>query len=116
LLKNKKNYSPELNLDLIPAKNKVIVINQKHNLRTGGISKQITDKKIINELETIIKKIVKIFDIHFCSIDFALVKNKFVVVEINGGVMFEKFSQTSKQNYEKCKEIYAKAIDSYLDK
>jgi hypothetical protein len=41
-----------------------------------------------------------------------MVKNKLMVVEVNGGVMMEKFSSLNKQNYEIAKSIYKDAIES----
>jgi glutathione synthase/RimK-type ligase-like ATP-grasp enzyme len=52
----------------------------------------------------------KIVDINLCSVDIALVNNKFKVVEINGGIMMEGFSKTSKKNYDKAVGIYEKIV------
>jgi len=38
-----------------------------------------------------------------------------MVVEINGGVMMEKFASFSKENNEKAKDIYKKAIKSMFN-
>jgi len=79
----------------------------RHNLAVGAeISENIEPKKN-KQISNLAKKISKKMDINFCSIDFAEIDNKLVVVEINSGVMMEKYSQ---HNYRKAYALYEKAI------
>jgi hypothetical protein len=39
-----------------------------------------------------------------------LIKNELYIVEINSGIMFEKYANFSKNNYIKATQIYKKAI------
>jgi glutathione synthase/RimK-type ligase-like ATP-grasp enzyme len=53
---------------------------------------------------------------NFCSVDIAEVNGKYKVVEVNGGVMMEKFSSQSIENYNIAKSIYASAINKLFKK
>jgi glutathione synthase/RimK-type ligase-like ATP-grasp enzyme len=53
-----------------------------------------------------------VININFSSIDIVRVKDKFYILEINSGVMLEKFALQSKDNYIISKSIYKKALES----
>jgi glutathione synthase/RimK-type ligase-like ATP-grasp enzyme len=46
----------------------------------------------------------------FYSIDFAMINNQPYVVEVNAGVMLEKYSSLDKKKYANCCKIYEKVI------
>lgn len=107
------NINSTINLDktYIPKLNEKIYISWKHNLQNGGIATIVTDNILYEKLSMFAKKIINIVNINFCSIDIALLNNELYVVEINGGVMMEKFSSICKENYIIARNIYTKAID-----
>ncbi|GHU50573.1 hypothetical protein FACS189459_4700 [Bacilli bacterium] len=99
-----------INKNTILKKNEKIILIWTHNLKTGAEPVVINDQQTINKFKDQVSKITKLFNINFCSIDFAIINNIPHVVEINGGVMMEKFSSTSDKNYIISKNIYKKAL------
>jgi len=79
----------------------------KHNLALGATISEEIDVKKLKYIKKLASKISKRLGIKFCSIDLAEINNKLIVVEVNSGVMMEKFSQ---HNYKKAYSIYEKAI------
>jgi glutathione synthase/RimK-type ligase-like ATP-grasp enzyme len=75
----------------------------------------ITNGKIFTEIQSLSVKAAKTLGLNFGSVDFAELPNgEIMVVEVNGGVMLEKFSQSSKENYEKSLDIYGEAVSLCL--
>jgi RimK family alpha-L-glutamate ligase len=58
---------------------------------TGVYAKKIKKFKVYKELEDIIKKVVKVFDIKICGIDFLKKNGKWLVLEINSEPAFDFF-------------------------
>ena len=100
-----------LDIDYVPKNNELVILNWKHNSTYGSSGKIIDDPKIINKLTKLSIKTSEALDLVFASIDIVEVDNKYMVLEINAGVMMEHFSSLSEENYKKAKEIYNDAID-----
>jgi glutathione synthase/RimK-type ligase-like ATP-grasp enzyme len=69
---------------------------------------------IEKQLAKIVVRICKIIDIKFFSIDFAIIDDKPIVVEINSGVMLEKYSSFDQQHYQRAYKIYEDIITELL--
>jgi len=54
--------------------------------------------------------------IDFASVDVVKVGEEYFVLEINAGVMTERFSLESEENYATAKEIYREALLRYFSK
>lgn len=97
--------------------NKVLKSNEKYvytwkfNLSNGSrANKNITCDEL-KEIKKIVNSIIEKIDTSFCSIDIIKTSdNKFMVLEINSGVMLKNFILSSKDNYEIGKKVYEKAI------
>jgi glutathione synthase/RimK-type ligase-like ATP-grasp enzyme len=50
-------------------------------------------------------------NIHFASIDIIQAQGRLLVLEVNAGVMMEKFIRLAPDGYARAKAIYAKAVD-----
>ena len=106
----KLNLSPEL-LQSIPKKGEKVICSFKHNLASGAVPRVI----VPNEgMLAIAKKACKCLDIRFASVDIIFHNGNYEILEINNGVMLEKFSAFSLENYEKAKNVYKKAVLSAL--
>ena len=81
-------------------------LNWKHNLRTGARPEIIKNAK----LEKLAIQAAQAINIRFASIDIVEVNNKFLVLEINSGIMMESFAKFSQKNYDIAKEIYREVI------
>ncbi|HEY0222463.1 ATP-grasp domain-containing protein [Lactovum miscens] len=79
----------------------------KHNLGLGAKPEIVPLDPV---LEDMAKRATKVVGINFASVDIVEVDGGFKVLEINSGVMMEKFSLQSDENYEIAKSIYRKAL------
>ncbi len=84
----------------------------KHNIGQGAIPLIIQDKNLITHLSNLALQATKAVNIHFVSVDIIKTEGKYLVLEINSGVMMDHFSQVDDCNYQKAKDIYRKAIKS----
>ena len=86
--------------------------NWQFNLSKGAMPISVDNPRVIHNLEKIVNNILKVMDINFASIDIALIKNDFLVLEINNGVTLTKFMNVSKTNQKIAYDIYKDAIKS----
>ena len=107
------------NLDLykIPKVGEEVTISWKHNLSSGA------EPIVIDESDEYIKQVKEIaliagnaLNIKFASVDVVVTeKNQVLVMEINGSVCMNKFSEIIPNGYEIAKSIYSKAIDKMFE-
>ena len=107
------NVSEELDCNYVPSKNEKIELSWKHNLGQGAIPELITDKGLLEKLREIAEKCARCLDLQFVSIDI-IDDGALKVLEINSGVMIEKFSDYNEEYYNLAKGAVKKAIDIYL--
>ncbi|MDR2568041.1 MAG: hypothetical protein LBC44_01890 [Mycoplasmataceae bacterium] len=96
--------------NFVPAKDEKVVINWKHNLGLGAVPNLEVEKEISQKMVNLSQQIMKVLDIELCSIDFALIDKEFYVVEVNAGIMMEKYSKVSEDTYRKTYEVYKSFI------
>ncbi|MDR3329828.1 MAG: ATP-grasp domain-containing protein [Mycoplasmataceae bacterium] len=84
----------------------------RHNLQHGANASIVVDKLLTTQLTKLARMASNVININFSSIDIVRVKDKFYILEINSGVMLEKFALQSKDNYIISKSIYKKALES----
>ena len=105
-----KDYNEE-NKDIILKAGEVYEYDWKFNLSRGSISSfdiLESDKK---EISNIINKINEFFELKFVSVDIIKTSdNRFLVMEINSGVMMENFINQHEDGEKIAKEIYKEAI------
>lgn len=98
-------------LNEIIEEDKMIVLNWKHNLGLGAEPEIITNGDKYEKIKDLALRTSKELNIRFASIDVVEYKNKLYILEINSGVMMERFSITTKDGYKVAKEIYKEAIE-----
>ena len=107
-----------LNLKYIPKENEKIVVSWKHNLSSGANAKKIdVDEKNYDKIISLAKNAAKTIGIRFASVDI-MEENEsgeLSIMEINGSVCMNKFSEIVENGYEIAKEIYSKAIDKMFN-
>ena len=85
----------------------------KFNLSNGALGKKIVDKEKLNQIIYMSEKISNKINIGFASIDIIeTIDNKFLVLEINSGVMIENYLHQNPNEYKLVKDIFNKAIYS----
>ena len=109
---------PDLNLKYVPKKNEQIIISWKHNLSSGAeaIKVDSSDENYDKIIELAVKA-GKSIGIRFASVDVVLENetDELMIMEINGSVCMNKFSETVENGYEIAKEIYSKALDKMFN-
>ena len=104
-----------LNVSYVPKKGEVIQVSWKHNLGLGATADTNVDENLKEKLSNFAKRVAEEININFASVDvIELDDGSFKVLEINSGVMMEKFASLSDENFEKAKSIYFKALKKCL--
>ena len=104
----------DVNLARVPAENETVCLNWKHNLGRGASSEEIEDSPLKIKLTELSLKAAKYLDLNFVSVDIINANGHFMILEINSGIMMEKFAAASPENYKKAKELYSDAISKEL--
>lgn len=113
---NKENlfYCNSIDWESIPDKGEKIELTWKHNLGQGAAPLLVTDENVKRRLIDLARKCISALNTGFVSIDIIEVDNTLIVLEINSGVMIEKFSEFSAENYNLAKEAIRKAIKDFM--
>lgn len=97
--------------NIIPKSNNTINLSWKFNLSSGSISEVLNDKDILKAIHKIASLAAKSIHIKFATIDIVeLTTGEFKVLEINSGVVMERFIDDDISNYNLAKNIYEKVI------
>lgn len=114
----KIDFLEELKLDSIPKEKEEVTISWKHNLSNGAVPMLLDedDFEHIEKIKDIALLATKAININFASVDIARTdKNELFVVEVNGSVCMNKFSEKVPNGYQIAKNIYSKAIDKMFE-
>ena len=104
----------KVDLKKVPEHNEKVLLNWKHNLGQGASAEVVEGDVLKNKLTSFAKQVSELLKIKFASIDIIETSGKFKILEINGGIMMEKFSASSPENYQIAKGIYFDAIKNEL--
>ena len=94
---------------------KIISSGWKHNLALGAVA-EILDHTLFPEITTLALSSAKCLNLDFCAVDIGKVEDSLKIVEVNSGIMFERFARQSAENYEISKKIYSDALQFFLSK
>lgn len=108
------DIDPDIDLHYIPALQEKVVVSWKHNLGQGAKPAIVADNFLQERLSALALSCVLALDIEFASVDIIESEKGLEVLEVNSGIMMEKLSRSSQKNYDIAKDIYKKAIFSYL--
>lgn len=107
--------SDEINLKSIPSTGEKVDLSWKHNLGQGATPEIVSrGSDIFRVLSALAKRCVAALGLGFVSIDIIQTEGKYLVLEINSGVMIEKFSAYSEECRVQVKLALKKAIQKWL--
>lgn len=105
-----------LDLNYVPTKNEEVIISWKHNLSNGAEPVIVENDENLEKIKEIAIKSANAIGIKFATVDIACtVEKDLTVVEINGSVCMNKFTELVPNGYQIAKEIYSKAIDKMFE-
>lgn len=99
-------------VDYVPKEGEKIPLVWKHNLQGGAKALLVENPPV--EVVELVESARKTTGVKFASIDVVKVDGKYYVLEINSGVMMEKFSKENEYYYNLAKNTYKKAIKDYF--
>ena len=110
-----ENYSAD-DANQVLAQGSIYDFGWKFNLSQGSISSLDISADERENIDNIVSKIAKAISLDFCSVDIIRTKDdKYLVMEINSGVMMENYIRQHENGYNVAKKIYTKAIFELLD-
>ncbi len=98
-------------LDQIPKSGDSLNLVWKHNLGQGALPEIITNPALLTRLKKLALACAQALNLSFAAVDIIKTDNKYLVLEVNSGIMMESFAMLSPQNYAIAKSVYTKAID-----
>eukprot|EP00941_MAST-03F_sp_MAST-3F-sp1_P005171 g5171.t1 len=105
----------------VPAVGERLLLEWRHNLSCGALADVTVPNDIIQKhLLPLARQCMNALELRFASVDIVTIKcsetgeNKYIILEVNSGVMMEGFVRQHPEKWEHCKNIYAKAVDSYF--
>lgn len=106
-----------LDLNYVPNKDEEVTVSWKHNLNNGATAVLIDDTEPqLDEIKSIAIKAGQAININFASIDIAKTHSgKILVMEINGSVCMNRFSEIIPNGYDISKNIYKKAVEKMFE-
>jgi len=109
------NTDSRLDMSHIPEKGETVFVNWKHNLGQGASAELIpTDSDLYTKLIDIASRTADVLNINFASIDIIETRGRFMILEVNSGIMTESFASVSDENYKTVYRIYEKAVRAYF--
>lgn len=107
----------ELDLNYVPKEKEEVTVSWKHNLNNGATAIVIDETESqLDEIKSVAIQAGQAININFASIDIAKTHdNKILVMEINGSVCMNKFSETIPDGYNISKNIYKKAVKKMFE-
>lgn len=111
LQKNQKN----IRWDDVPQSGEIVKLGWKHNLSKSGIC-EILDIDSYPEITELSLKAVEALGLRLASVDVVSVNGELMVLEINTGIMMEKFSQYSEKHTEIAQDFFKKILETSFQK
>lgn len=104
------DHEKEADFSRILKEGEIYPLHWKHNLGQGASAQLVTEKKYLKDLGDLARMAAEALHICFASIDIIETNGKFMVLEVNSGVMMEYFAADGGKNRALAKEIYREAI------
>ncbi len=101
-------YLDEKTLKSVPNKDEKVKLSSFHNLSKYGEFFENIEENVKEKLTKIAVDVTKNIGINFCSVDIVKCEHNYKVLEVNSGVMAEKYGLG--KNFNKVKEVYKKAL------
>jgi len=107
-------------LDAVPPDGQRFNLGWKHNLGRGSVSAPVADADLLEKLSRLAAEAAQALKIKFASVDIIQttadeeVEERYMVLEINSGIMMEKFAASGRDNYLAAKKIYSDAVELYF--
>jgi glutathione synthase/RimK-type ligase-like ATP-grasp enzyme len=103
-----------IDLNCVPESGVDVILTLKHNLCSGAYANSDIDLAVKNKIEQLAINAVKVIKIRFSSVDIIEVDGELKILEINSGVMAEKYAAQSNEHYIAIKDVYKDVILDYL--
>ncbi len=88
----------------------------KHNLGQGAYPVIVTDTVLSLQLKKLALTCAKALNLSFVAIDIIETNGRYLILEVNSGIMMESFARLTPGGYIKAKSIYTKAVDLMFEK
>ncbi len=96
--------------DMIVPQGDNVLLNWRHNLGLGAVPSNVDDVTLLHTLYTLASMVIDVVGIQLASVDIVEVNGKYMILEINGGLMMEKWATANPDNYKTACEIYEHSL------
>lgn len=86
-------------------------VSWKHNLGQGSSPQPIADEGLLSVLQNLALRGVSACNADFASVDIVETSGELRILEINSGVMMERFADLAPNGFQEAKAVYGRAVD-----
>lgn len=103
---------PDLALDLhaVPARGEKILVNWRHNLGLGSRAERVSDPALQAQLSALARQALHFLGLQLASVDMVLTSAGLQILEVNAGIMLERFGLQGPAEYEQVRQIYTRLV------
>ena len=88
----------------------------RFNLQKGARAVKVSDQALKENLGALAKRAAKALGLRFCSVDIIeTTSREWLIMEVNSGVMIERYLRQNPAEYAKVRQIYADAVKKMFD-
>lgn len=106
------DVQPDAALDLheIPAQGERVLVNWRHNLGLGSRAEQVYESELQEQLSGLARQALQVLGLQLASVDMVLSSAGLQVLEVNAGIMLERFGLQGPAEYEQVRAIYTRLV------
>ena len=98
-------------LAAVPPAGSVHELTWTHNLACGATPQPIDDESLLERLTGLSDQAADALGVTFASVDIVRIGGELSVLEVNPGVMLERYARQAEHGYETAVRIYGKVVD-----
>ena len=101
----------DIDFDYVPKNKELVYLSWKFNLSQGAKPRLLSDKKKEKKVQDLARRVAEVLNLGFATVDIIeTFDDELLLLEVNAGVMANKFIDYIDDGYSIAKEIYRKAI------
>ncbi len=98
----------------VPLVHERVPLTWKHNLAEGAWPRDVTDPAVVCKLTDLARETTRALGLSVAAVDILQAGEEFTVLEVNPGIMMERYALVSPEHYERAKNLYRRLLQSVL--
>jgi glutathione synthase/RimK-type ligase-like ATP-grasp enzyme len=103
-----------LPLSTVPLPGERVSLTWKHNLAEGAFPREVDDPRVFGRLTGLARATTRALGLSVAAVDILQVGEELMVLEVNPGIMMERYALASAEHYERAKDVYRRLLSRAL--